>query len=103
MPSMFLPSNVTSVTLTEVAYVPSGGRVTVPGTDYETYTGAGGILSAPYLVSTNLTTGATTIKMPSNCTSITIGGVAYVPDGSGNIVVPAAEASNFLEQQKYGL
>lgn len=102
MPSLFLPSNVSTITLSAVVYPAVSGRATVPGPDYEAMTGAGGILSKPYLVST-AANGDTTIKMPAVCTSVTIGGIPYVPNGAGNIVVPAAAASQFLEEQKYAL
>lgn len=103
MPSLKLPSNVTSITVNGTAKVPSAGRVDLTGAEFATLTGAGGIATKPYLVTTDLTTGAVTIKFPSIVSSITIGGVAYVPDGSGHIVVPAAAATDFLNQNKYAL
>lgn len=103
MPSMFMPSNCSSITLSAVVYPAVGGRAVVPGPDYEAMTGAGGIASAPDLVSADLVTGATTIKMPPNCSSVTINAIPYVPDGNGNIVVPAPAASQYLEELKYAL
>lgn len=58
--------------------------------------------SRPSLVTTNLTTGATDIKLPACITganSITIAGVQYTPSASGVIsAVPAAAATLFLTQ-----
>lgn len=103
MPSMLLPTNVSSITVNGDAKVPSGGRIDLTAAEFATLTGAGGIATKPFLVKAALVGGDTTIRFPSIVTSVTINAVAYVPDGSGDIVVPAAAASNFLEQNKYAL
>lgn len=103
MPSMLLPTNVSSITVNAVAKVPSAGRIDLTAAEFATLTGAGGVQTRPFLVKTAAVGGATTIRFPSIVSSITIDSVVYPPDGSGDIVVPAAAASNFLEQNKYAL
>jgi len=102
MPSMKLPSNVSAITVNASAKTPVGGRIDLTAAEFATLTGAGGVQTKPFLVKT-AANGDTTIRFPSIVSSVTINAVQYTPNGSGDIVVPAAAASNFLEQNKYAL
>lgn len=96
--SVKVPSNVTSITVSGTVHTPSAGRIT-PASDALS-TVLNHWHSRPKL-RRSLTNGDVVIVMPSIVTSITIGGTVYSPNGSGEITVPAAVATAFLEDIKY--
>lgn len=94
MPVLRFPLNVTAVTINAVPLVPdANGDVTVASVATASDLVPQQNQPAFVIAAAN---GNVTIKLRPSITSITIGGVAYVPDGSNNIVVPAAAASAFL-------
>lgn len=107
MPSSFVPSNCSTFTMDATVYNPVAGRVDLPasgpGGTYEKFEGAGGMQTLPWVVSSTLANGDVVIQCPPGMTSITIAAAAYIPDGLRRIVVPAAPATVFMEQLKYGL
>lgn len=107
MPSTFVPSNCSTFTMDAVVYNPIAGRVDLPssgpGGVFERFEGSGGMQSMPLIITSTLANGNVVMQCPIGMTSITIAGIAYVPDGTRQITVPAAAATAFLEQFKYGL
>lgn len=98
MPVVRFPGNVTAITIDGVALVPdANGDVTVASV--ATTTALIPQQNQEYVVSI-AANGDVTMRMPASVTSITIGGVAYVPDGSQLITVPAAPASLFMRSLK---
>lgn len=100
MPSVKQPSNVSSVTVSGNVLAPTGGRV-IPASD-----ALSTILSHHTTrprFKQSAPNGDITINFPSIVTSITMGGIVYNPNGSGDITVPAAVGTAYLEELKYSL
>lgn len=98
MPSVKVPSNVSSITVAGSVLTPSGSKV-VPASD----TNATTLLhptTRPKFKSA-AANGDITINFPSIVTSVTIGGTVYTPNGSGDITVPAAVGTAYLQELKH--
>lgn len=98
MPSVKQPSNVSSITIAGSALTPTGGKV-APASELNA-TILGHHTTRPSLVRT-AANGDITLKFPSIVTSVTIGGQAYTPNGSGEVTVPAAVGTTYLHELKH--
>jgi hypothetical protein len=98
MASVKVPSKVSSITVAGSTLTPVANRVT-PASD----TNATTLLhptTRPKFKS-SAANGDITINFPSIVTSITIDGVVYTPNGSGDITVPAAVGTAYLQELKH--
>lgn len=93
-----VPVNCSSITLSDGVHVPSAGLVT-DASDADA-TILVDSFNAPRIISSVVSTGVTTISMPSNVSAITINSVAYTPDGTQYNVIagPDADMTLVVEQ-----
>lgn len=100
MSAIKLPSNVTSITVSGTVHTPSGANNSItPATDVLA-TVLNHWDSRPKLRKT-AANGDITLVLPSVISSITIAGTVYSPNAAGEITVPAAAATSFLQSSKY--
>jgi hypothetical protein len=94
MGKLVLPDNV--------GWLKIAGTVLVPDAKHEVVVTAGVASEItpkqfqPYLVTTDLATGAVTVKLPALVTEIAFNGTNYVGDGANMIVLPPLIATGFL-------
>lgn len=89
-----VPSNCSSITLTDGVHTPSNNLVTdASDADATILTDS---FNAPHIISTNVANGQTTISMPPNVSAITINGNALTPDGTQYNVITGADADMTL-------
>jgi len=98
MPSVKQPSNVGSITVAGTALTPAGGKVTPASDAHSTILAHHTTRPRFKQAAAN---GDITISLPSIVTSITLGGTVYTPNGSGDITVPAAVGTAYLNELKY--
>lgn len=100
MATVRVPSNVTSLTVSGTVHTPSGANNSItPATDLLA-TALNHWDSRPKLRKT-AANGDVTIVLSSVITSITIAGTTYTPNAAGEITVPAAAATSFLQSTIY--
>jgi hypothetical protein len=100
MASVKLPSNVTSITVGGSALTPVSNKVAPANDAHATILVHHTTRPKFKQAAAN---GDITITFPSIVTSVTIGGTVYTPNGSGDITVPAAVGTAYLNELKYAL